>query len=315
MKQYLDLMRLIRDTGIRQPNRTGIDTLMIPGAMLSFNLEEGFPLLTTKKMYVKQTIGELIAFARGSTSAKDFRELGCTFWDANANKDGVDQQGNVVPNQWLKNPARKGEDDLGRIYGAQWRDWKGPSGSHVDQVQDVLTKLVTNPTDRRMIINAWRPDELNQMALPPCHVMHQFLADTVNRKLHLCMYQRSNDFFLGNPHNIASYAMWLTVIAALTDFTPGTATYFMADTHLYVNHLDQVEEQLSREPKELPRLVYSGPGSHTYLREEEDGSPIPTIEVNGKEVVSAAVFDLLCPEHFTFEGYDPHPAISAPMAV
>jgi thymidylate synthase len=214
MKQYLDLMRKIRDTGVRQPNRTGIDTLMIPGAMLSFNLEEGFPLLTTKKMFVKQTIGELIAFARGATSAKVFRELGCTFWDANANKDGVDQQGNVVPNAWLSNTNRRGEDDLGRIYGAQWRDWKGPSGSRQDQVQDVLTKLVVNPTDRRVIISAWRPDELNQMALPPyfendncleCLHIYQSLIITIQLNEFIVFSTFNNTTFVQHTNLVGSF--------------------------------------------------------------------------------------------------------------
>ena len=340
MKQYLDLMRRIRDTGIRQSNRTGVDTLFIPGAMMQFDLREGFPVPTTKKLYIAQTVGELCAFASGKTNAADFRAKGCTFWDKNANEDGVDQKGNVVKNAWLTNPNRKGTDDLGRVYGAQWRGWRGRahlgrsdvidihanncidffadadnSGvaayvDVVDQVQNVLTTLIQNPTDRRMIISAWRPDELNQMALPPCHVLHQFIADVKNRELHLCMYQRSNDFFLGVPHNIASYSMWLTVVAALTGFKPATFTHFMADVHLYVNHLDQVEEQLSREVRALPKMIYTGPGSDEW----DSQNVVPRYVLNNL-VPCASVLDQLEPKHFKLEGYDPHPAIDASMAV
>lgn len=209
MKQYLDLLRRIRDTGTRQANRTGIDSIFVPGAMMQFDLREGFPAVTTKKLFFNQTIGEQIGFLRGVGNAADFRALGCTYWDANANDPGKEGS----PNAWLTNKNRKGEDDLGRIYGVQWRHWRGTpilqqatpvfadaknmhfmaemSYIEVDQVQSILTKLKTNPTDRRMIINAWRPDEFDQMALPPCPVLYQFLANVERNELHLCMYQRS----------------------------------------------------------------------------------------------------------------------------
>ena len=312
MQPYHDLMEEILTMGVLQPNRTGISAYTIPGAMLKFDLQEGFPLVTTKKMYVKQTIGELIAFARGYTNAADFRKVGCTFWDANANKDGKDMQGNLVPNKWLSNPHRKGEDDLGRIYGAQWRDWRGASGS-IDQVQNVVNKLLTDPTDRRMIISAWRPDEISQMALPPCHVMHQFIADTQNKVLHLTMNMRSADLFLGVPHNIASYAMWLHVIATITGFTPGTLTMFMADVHIYENHVDQANLQLTRHHFNQPTLLYRGPGSDSW--DHLNGGREWFVHEGTPVVDMTWCLNNLLPEHFVFEGYECHPPIAAEMAV
>jgi thymidylate synthase len=331
MKQYLDLLRRIRDTGTRQANRTGIDSIFVPGAMMQFDLREGFPAVTTKKLFFKKTIGENIGFLQGKDNAADFRALGCDIWDGNANRDGVDLAGNVVPNLWLTNKNRKGEDDLGRIYGVQWRHWRGKpilkestpvfsdaKNMHflaemdfieVDQVQNILAKLKTNPTDRRMIINAWRPDEFDQMALPPCHIMYQFIANVEKNELHLCMYQRSCDMFLGVPFNIAGSSILLTVIAALTGFQPATFTHFLADAHIYVNHLEQIELQLSREPKQAPVLAYTGPGSEEWNSENE----IPLYSSDG--IICASVFDELKPEHFNLLDYDPHPAIKADMAV
>ena len=243
MKQLLDLYQTILDTGVQQPNRTGIDTLMIPGAMLRFDLREGFPAVTTKALAFKAVKGELIGFLRGYQNAEQFRKLGCNIWNQNANEN----------TQWLANPNRKGIDDLGRIYGAQWVDWKCEpqidemTGFRytpaINQVQEVIKKLHTNPTDRRMIINAWRPDEFDQMALPPCHVLYQFLADSKSKVLHLCMYQRSCDMFLGVPFNIASASLFLTIMANHSGYTAGTFTHFLADAHIYTNHIDQVKEQ------------------------------------------------------------------------
>lgn len=341
MKQYLDLLRNVRDNGQRQSNRTGIDSIFLPGAMMQFNnVWALFPAVTTKKLFFKKTVGELIGFLRGCDNAADFRALGCDVWNQNANEHGTDLLGNFVENQWLTSANRKGTDDLGRIYGVQWRKWNGAlklrheypndqtlvtpvfdndgnfepeygdtlERQTIDQVQNVLTKLITNPTDRRMIINAWRPDEFDQMALPPCPVMYQFLANTTTRELHLCLYQRSADLFLGVPFNIASAAMLLTVFAALTGFKPATFTHFLADAHIYVNHLEQVELQLSREPKGLPTLMYTGPGSDVWAGSNE----MPILPGN---VPCASVFNELLPEHFQLEGYDPHPAILAKMAV
>ena len=285
MKQLLDIYQTILDTGTQQANRTGIDTLMIPGAMMRFDLREGFPAVTTKQLAFKPVKGELIAFLRGYTNAAKFRDLGCKIWDPNANKNEA----------WLANPNRKGEDDLGRVYGAQWVDWKISETESINQVQDVLDKLKNNPTDRRMIINAWRPDEFKEMALPPCHVLYQFLADTKNRVLHLCMYHSSCDMFLGVTFNIASASLFLSIIAKLSGFTAGTFTHFLADAHIYVNHLDQVKEQLSRTPYELPKLniSFEGLDSTNYYN---------------------WAFNIQ-PDHFTLENYQFHPSIKAEMAV
>lgn len=316
MKQYLDLLRRIRDTGTRQANRTGIDSIFVPGAMMQFDLREGFPAVTTKKLFFKKLAGELIGFLRGYSTAEEFRSLGCDIWDKNANDPGKEGS----PNAWLTNKNRKGEDDLGRIYGVQWRHWRGKpileqatpvfadaKSMHfmaemnyieVDQVANVLNKLKTNPTDRRMIINAWRPDEFDQMALPPCHILSQLLADVSNNKLHLCYYQRSCDFALGVPFNVASYALMLFIFAELTGFTPGTLSCFMADTHIYTNHLDGISEQLARAPYPSPKLVYSGPSlSDLYAEHGSD------------------VFNYIDPAHFTLGDYHCHPAIDYPMAV
>lgn len=317
MKKYLDLLRLVRDTGTRQANRTGIDAISIPGAMMQFDLQEGFPLLTTKKMAWGALKGELIAFLRGSQNAAEFRELGCNFWDQNANENQA----------WLNNPMRKGHDDLGRVYGAQWREWLGkmryvddsgtPEGDRsafrlktkgselgvyndpIDQVMTALNTIHKDPTSRRIIINAWRPDEFHCMALPPCHVLYQFIVNVERREINLCMYQRSADMFLGVPMNVGSSALLLSMFAHLTGYTPRFFTHFLADAHIYVNHLDQVEEQLSREPKELPRLVIS--------------PRIPTFAETG--VFQPEMIDQFLPEDFGLAGYDPWPSIRAEMAV
>jgi thymidylate synthase len=286
---------------------------MVPGAMLRFDLRDGFPAVTTKQLAFKAVKGELIGFLRGYDNAADFRNLECNIWDKNANDPGKEGS----PNAWLTNANRKGEDDLGRIYGVQWRNWRGKAigvradpigriGSqimfnseieyvYIDQVQDVLNKLKNNPTDRRMIINAWRPDEFMHMALPPCHVLYQFLADTKNKVLHLCMYQRSCDMFLGVPFNIASASLFLSIMAKLSGFTAGTFTHFLADAHIYVNHLDQVKEQLSRTPYELPKLEITMPDTN------------PLVETDWAFKIQ--------PEHFNLVNYQRHPTIKAEMAV
>ena len=301
MQTYLNLLNHILINGQRQSNRTGIDSIFVPGAMMQFNVHPFFPAVTTKKLFFKKTVGELIGFLRGCDNAAQFRELGCDIWDKNANEHGTDLNGNFVENKWLSNPNRKGEDDLGRVYGVQWRNWRWEDrdGSNsIDQVQNVLTKLVEDPTDRRMIINAWRPDEFDQMALPPCHILSQFLADVNNRVLNLCYYQRSCDVALGVPFNIASYALMLFIFAKMTGFTPGTLTAFMADTHIYVNHLEGVAEQLTRKPYAPPRLAYSGPDLAELYKQH-----------------GVKAFDYLRTEYFSLEGYEHHPAIKFDMAV
>ena len=327
MKQYLDLIERVISTGVRQSNRTGIDTLFIPGAMLQFDLREGFPAVTTKRLAFKAVVGELLGFLRGYDNAAQFRALGCNIWNANANEEGE------TPNAWLRNPNRKGEDDLGRIYGVQWRDWKSglkmngvseaaieavlPSGGSllihsseetaivpsVDQVVNVMHSLLNDPTNRRMIINSWRPDEFDQMALPPCHVLYQFIADVKSQQLHLCMYQRSCDLGLGVPFNIASASLMLSVMAHLTGFQPATFTHFLADAHVYVNHIEGLKEQLTRTPRPSPKLIYTGPGRYDYAGKV------------GPHKVDVNIFDTVLPEHFSLEGYDPYPTIPLTMAV
>jgi len=175
MQNYHELLQTVLDTGVTQVNRTGVSARFIPGAMLRYDLQKGFPAITTKRLAFGAVKGELIGFLHGCQSAADFRALNCNIWTQNANENQA----------WLNNPNRKGTDDLGRIYGAIWRDFNG-----IDQLKEVVSKIINTPTDRRIIMSAWKPDEFDKMALPPCHVLYQFLVDTVNRKLHLCMYQR-----------------------------------------------------------------------------------------------------------------------------
>lgn len=294
MRQYLDYLNNILINGHRQANRTGIDAISVPGAMMKFNLKEGFPVVTTKKLAFGMVKGELIGFLRGYDNAAQFRELGCKIWDQNANENKA----------WLANPNRKGTDDLGRIYGVQWRDWHGSrsirSGElcvdDIDQVMNALNEIHNNPTNRRIIINAWRPDEFDQMALPPCHVLYQFLVNVERNELNLCMYQRSCDSLLGVPFNIASSALLLSLFARITGYQPGTFTHFLADAHIYVNHLDQVSEQLSRMPLPLPQLIIDAP---TYAEVGFNPDLINTIT----------------PDQIKLFEYNYHPAISAPMAV
>lgn len=289
MKPYHALLREILDNGARQPNRTGIDAISMPGAMMKFDLREGFPVVTTKRLAFKAVVGELLGFLRGVDNAADFRALGCNVWNQNANENAA----------WLANPHRRGEDDLGRIYGVQWRGWRGADGVVIDQVSNAVRTILSNPYDRRIIINAWKPDELGQMALPPCHVLYQFLCNPERKELHLTMYQRSADAFLGVPFNTTSCAMFLHIMARLTGYTPATFTHFLADAHVYVNHREQVEELLSRDPRPLPELRIA--------------ETVPSFA--SAEDFDPSVFDQLHPGQFSLEGYDPHPAIKADMAV
>ncbi len=294
MKQYLDLLRDIRDNGQREPNRTGIDTLTLPGAMLKFDLRDGFPAMTTKKLAFNQVKGELIAFLRGCTNVKEFQALGCKVWDAN---EAASAWRNSIWNQEMV------EGNLGRIYGAQWRDWRGhepydhSKGTpiNVDQIAVALEQVRNNPQSRRIIVNAWNPAEIDQAALPPCHTMFQLLPRS-DGTLHMTMYMRSCDMFLGVPFNIASYALLLSLFAAWSGRTPATLTMFLADAHIYVNHLDQVEEQLSREPMALPDIEFSHP---VFVGDR----PIDVL------------IDSLHPSDIRLVDYQHHPAIRAPMAV
>lgn len=284
MRNYHDLLRQILDEGQWEENRTGTCAKTLPGAMLKFDLREGFPAITTKKLAWKQVVGELIGFLRGVNNAKDFRDLGCTVWDQNANEN----------QQWLANPNRQGEDDLGLIYGVQWREWDG----HLDQVAIALDKVRNNPQDRRIIVSAWNPGELDQMALPPCHLLFQLLPRS-DGTLHMTMYQRSCDMFLGIPFNIASYALLLELFALWTGRQAATMSMFLADVHIYENHIEQVQEQLTRKEYPAPRL---------WLEHKAPPTHFVDLPIN-------VLVDSLDPTKIHLLDYQHHPALKAPMAV
>lgn len=288
MKIYLDLLQEVLKTGTCQANRTGIDAISVPGAMMKFDLNDGFPVVTTKKFVFKSMVAELIAFLRGYDNAAQFRELGCKFWDQNANEN----------QKWLNNPARRGVDDLGRVYGVQWRHWRKEDGTEIDQVMNALNTIHHDPTDRRIIISAWRPDEFSLMALPPCHVMYQFIVNRERNELNLCMYQRSCDLFLGVPVNIASSALMLTLFAHLTGMKPRFFTHFLADAHVYTTHISMVEEQTKREPYPLPKIVIN-----------------KRITAYDGITFRPDLINEIMPDDITLEGYQSHAKIAAPMAV
>ncbi len=319
MRAYLDLLdRILRD-GQWQDNRTGIRTLAVSGASLRFDLRAGFPAVTTRKLPFKTFMGELVTFLQGGTSASQFRAQGCRIWDANANQNTA----------WLANPHRTGTDDLGRIYGAQWRDWNGwrnlPADSpalaaalaggwqrrgilddgsvmlsrQIDQLGDCLHKLITQPTDRRILFHAWNPAELDQMALPPCHLLYQFNACVADRTLSLCLYQRSVDAPLGLVGNLAEAAALLTLMARLSGFTPAFLNWFGADVHIYENQLDMVRTQAARSPLPAPQLILD--------------ARVPDFAKTG--VPAPEWLTLVTPDDFTLSGYAHHPPLTAPMAV
>ncbi len=264
MRQYLDLMQHIVANGRRKSDRTGTGTLSIFGWQMRFDLDEGFPLVTTKKVHLKSIIHELLWFLRGETNTKSLREVGVSIWDDWASPDG----------------------DLGPIYGYQWRSWPAPVGRHIDQIAEVIRQIRTTPDSRRMIVNAWNVADLPRMALAPCHTMFQFYV--LDGALSCQLYQRSGDVFLGVPFNIASYALLTMMVAQVTGLRAGEFIHTFGDAHLYLNHMDQVAEQLSREPRPLPRMRLN---------------PAITDLANFRY------------EDFTLEAYDPHPAIRAPVAV
>ena len=231
MKQYLDLLQRIVNEGTRKEDRTGTGTLSVFGHQMRFNLEEGFPLLTTKKLHLKSIIHELLWFLKGDTNVKYLQENGVRIWNEWADENG----------------------ELGPVYGHQWRSWPNYNGGHVDQIQDIVNALKNNPDSRRMIVSAWNVAEVDQMALPPCHCLFQFYV--ANGKLSLQLYQRSADTFLGVPFNIASYALLLMMMAQVSGLKPGDFIHTTGDTHLYLNHLEQAKEQLKRTPRTLPRMV------------------------------------------------------------
>ena len=231
MKQYLDLLQRIVNEGTRKEDRTGTGTLSVFGHQMRFNLEEGFPLLTTKKLHLKSIIHELLWFLKGDTNVKYLQENGVRIWNEWADENG----------------------ELGPVYGHQWRSWPDYNGGHIDQIQDIVNALKNNPDSRRMIVSAWNVAEVDQMALPPCHCLFQFYV--ANGKLSLQLYQRSADTFLGVPFNIASYALLTMMMAQVSGLKPGDFIHTTGDTHLYLNHLEQAKEQLKRTPGTLPRMV------------------------------------------------------------
>ena len=240
MKQYLDALKLVSEQGIDRPDRTGIGSRAYFGVQMRFNMADGFPAVTTKKLAFNAMKAELLWFLSGSSDVKELQKLGCHIWDGNAEAD-----------YWK--PKAKFEGDLGRVYGVQWRKWKSPySEVPIDQIANVIKKLKENPHDRRLIVSAWNPAELDMMALPPCHLLFHFFS--VKGKLSLYMYQRSCDMFLGVPFNIASYSLLLHMIAQVVELEPWELVHTLGDAHIYLNHFEQVKEQLSRKPMALPKL-------------------------------------------------------------
>lgn len=231
MKQYLELLDRILTEGIKKEDRTGTGTVSIFGNQMRFNLEEGFPLLTTKKLHLKSIIYELLWFLRGDTNIKYLKEHGVSIWDEWADENG----------------------DLGPVYGHQWRSWPDENGGTIDQIKNVVNQIRNNPNSRRLIVSAWNVAEVERMALPPCHTMFQFYV--ANGRLSLQLYQRSADTFLGVPFNIASYALLLQMMAQVTGLKAGDFIHTTGDTHLYLNHIEQAKLQLTRTPRPLPRMV------------------------------------------------------------
>jgi thymidylate synthase len=264
MKQYLDLMKHVLETGTQKHDRTGTGTLSVFGYQMRFNLQEGFPLVTTKKLHLKSIIHELIWFLKGDTNIAYLKENGVRIWD-----EWADEQGN-----------------LGPVYGHQWRSWPKPDGGHIDQITQVVNTIKKNPDSRRIIVSAWNVAEVEHMALPPCHSLFQFYV--ADGKLSCQLYQRSADIFLGVPFNIASYALLTMMMAQVCDLQPGDFIHTFGDAHLYNNHIEQANLQLSREPR-----------------------PLPTMKIN-PDVKDIFEFKF---EDFTLENYDPWPHIKGAVAV
>lgn len=246
MKQYIDLLKRILDEGVEKSDRTGTGTISVFGNQMRFNLEDGFPLLTTKKLHLKSIIYELLWFLKGDTNVKYLQEHGVRIWNEWADPDG----------------------GLGHIYGYQWRSWPDYDGGHIDQISQVIDQIKHTPDSRRMIVSAWNVADLNKMNLPPCHILFQFYV--ANGKLSLLLYQRSADSFLGVPFNIASYSLLLMMMAQVTGLKPGDFVYTTGDTHLYLNHLDQARLQITRTPRKLPTMLINPDVSNIFDFKYED---------------------------------------------
>tara|TARA_Y100000589_G_scaffold2595_1_gene2446 strand:+ start:2851 stop:3645 length:795 start_codon:yes stop_codon:yes gene_type:complete len=264
MKQYLDLMQHVLDTGIEKSDRTGTGTKSVFGYQMRFDLSKGFPLITTKKCHLRSIIHELLWFLKGETNIDYLKKNGVSIWDEWADEDG----------------------NLGPVYGYQWRSWPSASGKHIDQITQLINQIKNNPDSRRLIVSAWNVSEINNMALPPCHAFFQFYV--ANGKLSCQLYQRSADVFLGVPFNISSYALITMMIAQVCDLELGDFIHTFGDAHIYSNHIDQANLQLSREPKPLPKM---------------------SINPNIKNI-----FDFKF-EDFKLKDYNPHPHIKAPVAI
>ena len=264
MHQYLDLMRRVLDTGTDKSDRTGTGTRSVFGHQMRFNLQDGFPLLTTKKLHLRSIIHELLWFLRGDTNIRYLHDNQVTIWDEWADENG----------------------ELGPVYGYQWRSWPAPDGRHIDQIANVIEQIKTKPDSRRLIVSAWNPALVDEMALPPCHALFQFYV--ADGKLSCQLYQRSADIFLGVPFNIASYALLTMMAAQVCGLQAGEFVHTLGDAHLYRNHFEQAKLQLTREPRPLPKMTLN-----------------PAVRD-----ISAFTFD-----DFTLTGYDPHPHIKAAVAV
>ena len=263
-QQYLDLLRHVLEHGAHKEDRTGTGTLSVFGHQMRFDLRSSFPLLTTKKLHLKSIIYELLWFLRGETNVRWLQERGVTIWDEWADANG----------------------ELGPVYGHQWRHWPAPGGGEIDQIKGVLQSLRDKPDSRRHIVTAWNPAEVDRMALPPCHALFQFYV--ANGELSCQLYQRSADIFLGVPFNIASYALLTLMVAQVCDLKPGDFVHSLGDAHLYLNHVDQAQEQLSRTPRPAPQMRLNTTVRDLFVFRFED---------------------------FQLEAYDPYPAIKAPIAV
>lgn len=298
MKQYLDLLKRIKEEGVVKSDRTGTGTRSVFGHQMRFNLQEGFPLLTTKKVFLKGVIHELLWFLAGDTNIKYLVDNGVHIWDNDAYRyyNELCVRHGVLPvtmEAFLEAAQNQIESpiegytfgDLNHVYGYQWRSWPCGQSKSIDQIRQVIETIKHNPDSRRMIVSAWNVAEVEDMALPPCHVLFQFYV--ANGKLSCMLYQRSADTFLGVPFNIASYALLTMMIAQECGLEAGEFVHTLGDTHLYLNHMEQVEEQLSRKPRALPTMKLN-----------------PDVK---------SVFDFKY-EDFTLEGYDPHPTIKAPMS-